>query len=62
MLPVKNESRDKCLDFISNSIDYNQIKIPYLRLAFITEKNNDQTRRVQLVLVVRVIDHELYIL
>ena len=45
MLPVKSESQDKCSGSISDSIDYNQMKIPYLRLASIIKRNNDQAER-----------------
>ena len=62
MLPVRSEFPDKCLGFVSDSIGYNQVKIFYLRLAFIIKENNDQTGRVQFVFVVEVIGRELYIL
>ncbi len=62
MLSIKNESRDEYLGFVSNSIDYNQMRIFYLGLAFTIKKNNDQMGRIQFVFVVRIIGRELYIL
>ena len=62
MLPTRNKSQDEYSGSISDSIDCNQMKISYLKLAFITEKNNDQTGKVQLAFVVKIIDRELYIL
>ncbi len=50
------------MGFISDSIDCNQVRILYLGLVSIIEKNNDQVRRVQLAFVVEVIGRELYIL
>jgi len=46
MLSIKNKSRDKCSDFVLNSIDYIQVRIFHLGLASIIKKNNDQTKRV----------------
>ncbi len=62
MLPTKSKSRDKYSGSVSDSIGCNQMRIPYLGLASITKENSDQTGRVQLTFVVRVIGRELYIL
>ncbi len=62
VLPTRNESRDECSGSISNSIDYNQMKIFYFELVFIIERNNDQTEKTQFVFVIGVISCELYIL
>ncbi len=62
VLLTKSESRDKYSDSILDSIGYNQMKIPYLGLTSIIKKNNNQTKRVQFTLIVRIIDHKLYIL
>src|SRR6266699_5647963 len=53
--PTRNESRDECSGSISNSIDYNQMKIFYFELVFIIERNNDQTEKTQFVFVIGVI-------
>ncbi len=62
MLLAKNKSQNKYSGSISDSIGCNQMRIPHLGLTFITKENNDQTKRIQLILVVRIIDRELYIL
>ena len=62
MLPAKNKSRNKYSDSVLDLINYNQMKIPHLKLTFVIEENNDQTGKVQLTFVVRVIGRELYIL
>jgi len=62
LLPVKNKSRDKCSDFISDSINYIQMRRFYLKLASIIKENSDQTGKIQFVFVVGVIGCELYIL
>jgi len=41
LLPIKNKSRDKCSGFVSDSIDYIQMKRSYLRLVFVIEENNN---------------------
>ncbi len=45
MLSVKNKSQDEYSGFILDSIGYIQIKILHLRLASITKRNNDQTKK-----------------
>ncbi len=62
MLPIKNESRDECSGFVSDSIDYIQMKILYLGLAFIIKRSNDQIERTQLVFIVGIISCKLCIL
>ncbi len=46
MLLIKSEFRDECSGSILNSIDYNQVKIFYFRLAFVIERNSNQMERV----------------
>ncbi len=41
VLPIRNKSRDEYLNFVSNSIDYIQVRILYFKLVFITKRNND---------------------
>jgi len=62
VLPTKNKSRDKCSGSVSDSIGYNQMKIFYLELASIIKENSDQTGKIQLVFVVKIIGRKLYIL
>ncbi len=37
------------------------MKIPYFKLASITKRNNDQTKKVQFAFVIKIINRELYI-
>ncbi len=41
MLSIRNEFRDKCSGFVSNSIGYIQMKIFHLRLASIIKRSNN---------------------
>ncbi len=41
VLPVRSESQDECSGSVSDSIGCNQVRILHLRLASITEENND---------------------
>ncbi len=62
MLPIKNKSQNKCSDSISDSIDYNQMRILYLKLASIIKRNNDQTKKTQFTFVIKIINRKPYIL
>ena len=62
VLLIKSESQDECSDSISNSIDYNQIRIFYLELTSIIKKSNNQAKKAQFVFVIGVINREPYIL
>ncbi len=62
VLSIRNESRDEYLDSVSNSIDYIQMRIFYLRLTSITERSNDQVEKAQFAFIVKIISCKLYIL
>ncbi len=46
MLSIKNKSYNKYSGSISDSISYNQMRIPHLGLTFITKRSSDQAERV----------------
>ncbi len=62
VLPIKSESRDKYSGSISDSIGCNQMGRSHLGLASVTEENNDQMGKVQLVFVAGVMGREPCIL
>ena len=41
MLPIRSEFWDECSSSILDSIGYNQMRILYFGLAFITKRSND---------------------